>query len=63
MLRRRLRSTDSRAATLRAALAQHYQRKEYEACESMGALVQENLKSLRLRLDRQVVLPEILPES
>jgi len=56
-------STPEKIASLRAALAQHYQRKEYEACESMGALVQENLKSLRLRLDRQVVLPEILPES
>ena len=32
---------------LRAHLAEHYQRREYLRCESMGALVRENLESIR----------------
>jgi hypothetical protein len=32
---------------LRASLALHYQRPEYLRCESMGALVRENLESIR----------------
>jgi hypothetical protein len=32
---------------LRASLADHYQRREYLKCESMGALVKENLSSIR----------------
>ncbi len=32
---------------LRESLADHYQRREYLACESMGALVRENLESIR----------------
>jgi hypothetical protein len=33
--------------TLRAGLAEHFQSDSYLRCESMGALVQENLASLR----------------
>lgn len=33
---------------LRASLAEHYKRREYLACESMGALVRENIQSIRL---------------
>lgn len=33
---------------LRVSLADHYKRREYLACESMGALVRENLESIRL---------------
>ena len=33
--------------TLRASLAEHYQRDDYLRCESMGALVQQNLTTLR----------------
>jgi hypothetical protein len=33
---------------LRESLAEHYKRREYLACESMGALVRENLESIRL---------------
>ena len=32
---------------LRESLAEHYGRREYLACESMGALVRENLESIR----------------
>lgn len=35
---------------LRASLAEHYGRKEYLACESMGELVRENLESIRLNV-------------
>lgn len=48
--------------TLRVALAEHYGRSEYERCDSMGALVRENLESIRLKLGRQVILPDIVPE-
>lgn len=51
-----------KVATLRAALAEHYQRAAYDRCDSMGALVRENLESIRLKLGRQVVLPEVIPE-
>lgn len=47
---------------LRTALAEHYGRSAYERCESMGALVRENLESIRLKLGRQVILPDIVPE-
>jgi hypothetical protein len=39
---------------LRAALAEHYQRADYLKCDSMGALVRENLSSIRQRLSRPV---------
>jgi hypothetical protein len=35
---------------LRTSLAQHYQRREFLYCTSMGALVRESLASIRLRL-------------
>ncbi|MEI6861711.1 MAG: hypothetical protein WCL04_05600 [Verrucomicrobiota bacterium] len=35
---------------LRAALAAHYRRDAYLCCESMGALVRENLESIRLHV-------------
>jgi hypothetical protein len=46
---------------LRAALAEHYQRGEYLRCESMGALIRENLESIRHTIGRPPVL-ELLPE-
>ena len=46
---------------LRAGLADHYQRSEYERCESMGALVRENLESIRRHLGHTVI-PQIIPE-
>ncbi|HTJ78452.1 MAG TPA: hypothetical protein VL357_05605 [Rariglobus sp.] len=36
---------------LRVSLAEYYQRDEYLRCESMGALVRENLHSIRLNVD------------
>jgi hypothetical protein len=44
---------------LRETLAEHYQRTEYLRCESMGALVQQNLESIRQRLGRPVGNREI----
>jgi hypothetical protein len=37
---------------LREALAEHYQRADYLRCDSMGALVRENLESIRQHLGR-----------
>jgi hypothetical protein len=39
---------------LRESLADHYQRTDYLSCASMGALVRENLQSIRQRLGRSV---------
>ena len=36
---------------LRESLAEHYQRDDYLLCESMGELVRENLRSIRLNVD------------
>jgi len=36
---------------LRVSLAEHYQRDDYLRCESMGALVRENLATIRLNVD------------
>jgi len=47
---------------LRASLAEHYHRDEYLRCESMGALVRENLRSIGRHLGRPAVLPDIVPE-
>jgi len=44
---------------LREALAEHYQRRDYLSCESMGALVVQNLESIRQRLGRPVGNREI----
>ena len=35
---------------LRDSLAEHYSRKDYLRCESMGDLVRENLESIRLNV-------------
>jgi hypothetical protein len=45
---------------LRAALAEHYKRVSYHLCESMGALVRENLESIRLQIGRPLH-PELAP--
>ena len=47
--------------SLREGLAEHYHRKDYLRCESMGALVRENLESIRRDIGRPVV-PELVPE-
>jgi hypothetical protein len=39
---------------LRESLAEHYHRNEYLRCESMGALVRENLESIRLTIGQTV---------
>jgi hypothetical protein len=46
---------------LRAALADHYQRKDYLRCETMGAMIRENLESIRRDIGKPVV-PELVPE-
>jgi hypothetical protein len=46
---------------LRASLAEHYGRNEYLRCESMGALIRENLESIRRHIGRPIV-PELVPE-
>jgi hypothetical protein len=47
--------------TLREGLAMHYKRDAYLRCESMGALVRENLESIRRHIGKPVV-PELVPE-
>ncbi len=47
--------------SLRAELAEHYQRKDYFRCESMGALIRENLESIRRDIGKPIV-PELVPE-
>ena len=47
--------------SLRAELAEHYHRSDYLRCESMGALVRENLESIRRDIGKPVV-PELVPE-
>jgi hypothetical protein len=46
---------------LREGLATHYGRTDYLRCESMGALIRENLESIRRHIGRPVV-PELVPE-
>ena len=46
---------------LRAELAEHYHRSDYLRCESMGALIRQNLESIRRDIGRPIV-PELLPE-
>jgi hypothetical protein len=46
---------------LRESLAEHYSRNEYLRCESMGALIRENLESIRRHIGRPIV-PELVPE-
>jgi hypothetical protein len=43
-------SPPEKVRSLREALAEHYQRRDYYQCESMGSLVRENLESIRLGL-------------
>jgi hypothetical protein len=45
---------------LRVGLAEHYERNEYLRCESMGALIRENLESIRRQIGRPP-RPELLP--
>ena len=45
---------------LRESLAEHYGRPEYRSCESMGALVRENLESIRRHVGRPA-LSELVP--
>ena len=47
---------------LRESLAEHYGRREYMACESMGALIRENLESIRRHVGRPA-LSEIMPTA
>jgi hypothetical protein len=46
---------------LRTGLAEHYGRDAYLRCESMGALIRENLESIRRNVGRPIV-PELVPE-
>jgi hypothetical protein len=46
---------------LREGLAEYYGRKDYLRCESMGALIRENLESIRRETGRPIV-PELVPE-
>jgi hypothetical protein len=46
---------------LRESLAEHYGRDAYLRCESMGALVRQNLESIRRHVGRPIV-PELVPE-
>jgi len=46
---------------LREELAAHYGRPDYLRCESMGALIRENLESIRRETGRPIV-PELVPE-
>ena len=46
---------------LREGLAEHYKRQDYLRCESMGALIRQNLESIRRDIGRPVV-PELIPE-
>ncbi len=52
-------SPPEKVRQLRESLAEYYQRTEYLRCESMGALVQQNLESIRQRLGRPVGNREI----
>jgi hypothetical protein len=45
-------STPEKVEALRESLAEHYGRPEYRACESMGALIRENLESIRRHVGR-----------
>lgn len=46
---------------LREGLAEHYRRSDYLRCDSMGALIRENLESIRRDIGRPLV-PELIPE-
>jgi hypothetical protein len=46
---------------LRTGLAEHFQRPDYLRCESMGALIRQNLETIRRETGRPIV-PELVPE-
>jgi hypothetical protein len=46
---------------LREELAEHFDRREYLQCKSMGELVRQNIESIRRHIGRPVV-PELVPE-
>jgi len=46
---------------LRTELAAHFGRDDYLRCESMGALIRENLESIRRETGRPIV-PDLVPE-
>jgi hypothetical protein len=52
---------NAKVHALREALAEHYQRKDYLRCETMGALIRQNLESIRRDIGRPVVA-ELVPE-
>ncbi len=54
-------STEQKINDLRTALAAHYGREDYLDCTSMGALVRENIESIRLQIGRPP-LPGLEPE-
>ncbi|MEI6051074.1 MAG: hypothetical protein WCQ44_00085 [Opitutaceae bacterium] len=54
-------STPEKIYELRTSLAEHYGRDAYLRCESMGALIRENLESIRRNVGRPIV-PELVPE-
>lgn len=54
-------STPEKVRSLREALAEYFRRNEYLQCETMGALVRENLESLRREIGRPIV-PELAQE-
>ena len=47
--------------SIRAGLAEHFGRDAYLRCESMGALIRENLESIRRSVGRPIVA-ELVPE-
>ena len=53
-------STANRIHALREGLAEHYHRRDYLRCESMGALIRENLESIRRDIGRPLV-PGLVP--
>ena len=53
-------STPDRVQALRQSLAEHYGRPEYLECESMGALVRENIESIRRHVGR-AALSQLAP--
>jgi hypothetical protein len=53
-------STPEKVHELRASLAEHFGRKEYLRCESMGALVRENIESIR-RFRGRPAFSELVP--
>jgi len=52
-------STPDRINMLRDSLGEHYKRCQYSTCQSMGALVRENIESIRLHLGEPV--PRFIP--